>query len=303
MVDIDKFKTINDTFGHRMGDQVLSKICEVIIKNIRQVDAVGRYGGEEFIIVLPDTGIEEAKNIAERIRVKIYEAKVMGDKRAVTVSLGVANYPNHTTTYEELIEKADQALYAAKNSGRNATRVWDESYGFKISTTNKLSGIFVGSGNQDYKNVSTLIEFIDLINAEGDVDEKIAITINRITEIVEADSCTFFTVEQGKLVNRYSKTTDKTNDEFDEIRNYKRIMSAIDSEENICGVDWDYLDEYDEIRDIPDLKSNIIVLLKGKLDIVGVIYLTASINHKEFTYDELNFVNTLGKIIVPILKE
>jgi len=303
MVDIDKFKTINDTFGHRMGDQVLSKICEVIIKNIRQVDAVGRYGGEEFIIVLPDTGIEEAKNIAERIRVKIYEAKVMGDKRAVTVSLGVANYPNHTTTYEELIEKTDQALYAAKNSGRNATRVWDESYGSKISTTNKLSGIFVGSENQDYKNVSTLIEFIDLINAEGDVDEKIAITINRITEIAEADSCTLFTVEQGKLVNRYSKTTDKTNDEFDEIRNYKRIMSAIDSEENICGVDWDYLDEYDEIRNIPDLKSNIIVLLKGKLDIIGVIYLSASINHKEFTYDELNFVNTLGKIIVPILKE
>ncbi|MEG1585232.1 MAG: hypothetical protein RR361_09290, partial [Anaerovorax sp.] len=70
------------------------------------------------------------------------------------------------------IEKTDQALYAAKNSGRNATRVWEESYGSKISTTNKLSGIFVGSENQDYKNVSTLIEFIDLINSEGNVDEK-----------------------------------------------------------------------------------------------------------------------------------
>ncbi len=161
----------------------------------------------------------------------------------------------------------------------------------------------MGSENQDYKNVSTLIEFIDLINSEGNVDEKIAITINRITEIIDADSCTLFTIKQGELVNRYSKTIDETLDEFDEIRKYNKIKATINSGENICGVDWDCIDEYDEIKNIPDLKSNIIVLLKDKIDIIGVIYLTASINHKEFTYDELNFVNTLGKIIVPILKE
>jgi diguanylate cyclase (GGDEF)-like protein len=303
MVDIDKFKAINDTFGHRMGDQVLSKICEVIIKNIRQDDAIGRYGGEEFIIVLPNTGIEEARSIAERIRVKIYEAKVMGDKRQVTVSLGVANYPNHTTTYEELIEKTDQALYAAKNSGRNATRVWNESYGSKISTTNKLSGIFVGNENQDYKNVSTLIEFIDLIDEDGNIDEKIATIINRIREITEADLCTLIILKDGNLVNRYSKAAEQFNNEVDKMLNYDRIISAINFGENICGVDWDYLEEYDEIKNIPDLKSNMVVLLRSRTDIIGAICLTASINHKEFTYDELNFVNTLGKVIVPILKE
>lgn len=303
MVDIDRFKTINDTFGHRTGDQVLSKVCEVIIKNIRQDDAVGRYGGEEFIIVLPNTGIEEAKNIAERIRVKIDEAKIMGDKRPVTVSLGVANYPNHTTTYEELIEKTDQALYAAKNSGRNATRVWDEAYGSKISTTNKLSGIFVGSENQDFKNVSTLIEFIELINEKGNIDKKITTTINRIAEITEADLCTLFILKEGNLINKYSRVIEKSSNEVDKTYNYNMIMSAIDSGENICGVDWDYIEEYDEIKNIPDLRSNIIVLLKDKVSTIGAIWLTASINHKEFTYDELNFVNTLGKIIVPILKE
>lgn len=303
MVDIDKFKTINDTFGHRAGDQVLSKVCEVIIKNIRQDDAIGRYGGEEFIIVLPNTGIEEAKNIAERIRVKIDEAKVMGDKRPVTVSLGVANYPNHTTTYEELIEKTDQALYAAKNSGRNATRVWDEAYGSKISTTNKLSGIFVGNENKDFKNVSTLIEFIDFINEKGSIDEKVTTMINRIAEITEADLCTLFILKEGKLINKYSKVIEEPNNEVDKIYNYNMIMSAIDSGENICGVDWEYLEEYDEIKNIPDLRSNIIVLLKDKVSTVGAIWLTAVIHHKEFTYDELNFINTLGKIIVPILKE
>ncbi|MEG1256280.1 diguanylate cyclase [Clostridium sp.] len=301
MVDIDKFKSINDTFGHRTGDQVLSKLCNEIIKNIRKDDVIGRYGGEEFIIVLPNTGIEEAETIAERIRIKIYEAKIMGDKRDVTVSLGIANYPNHTNIYEELIEKSDQALYVAKNSGRNITRVWNESYGSKISTTNRLSGIFVGNGNQDYKNVSTVIEFIDLINAETEIEEKFMIIINRIAEITESDLCTLFQVNEGELTNIYSKVVGQGSDVVGGLYNYDRIKSSIALGENICGVDWDYVQEYEEIKDIPDLKSNMVVLLKDKTKIIGVIYLSVSITHKEFTYDELNFVNTLAKIMVPIL--
>ncbi len=302
MVDIDKFKGINDTFGHRMGDQVLSKVCQVIIKSIRQDDAVGRYGGEEFIVVLPDTGISEARNIAERIRINIDEAKILGDKRPVTVSLGIANYPNHTTTYEDLIEKSDQALYEAKNSGRNATRVWNESYGSKISTTNKLSGIIVGNDVQDYKIVSMVIEFIDLINEKATMDEKIETMINRIAEIMEAGLCTLFTLNHGNLVNRYSKVMSKGN-KNDEVYNYGRIYSTINSGENVCDVDWDNVEFFDDVNKISNIKSNMIVLLKEKSEVIGAIYLTVSINHKEFTYDELNLVNTLGKIMVPILKD
>ena len=151
----------------------MQNLCKVAIKNIRHDDVIGRYGGEEFIVVLPNTGLDQAFVIAERIRNKIIDAKLMGDKRIVTVSLGVSTYPLHASTYEELIEKADQALYVAKNSGRNRTRIWNESYGSKISTTNKLSGIFVGTGNQDYRNVSTVIEFIDMINEDIKVERKI----------------------------------------------------------------------------------------------------------------------------------
>ncbi|MEG0670892.1 diguanylate cyclase [Clostridium sp.] len=298
MVDIDKFKHINDTFGHRMGDKVLSKLCDVMIKNIRKDDVVGRYGGEEFIIVLPYTGITEAETIAERIRVKIYEAKIMGDKQDVTVSIGIANYPNHTTNYEELIEKSDQALYAAKNNGRNNTKIWNEYYESKISTTNRLSGILVGSGNQDYKNVSTVIEFIDLINDEISIEEKLMISINRIAEITEADLCTIFKVENDELEKIYSKIVDVDNNSDVGVYNYDNVKVAIKTGENLCAIDWEHVEEF---KNVPDVKSKMIVLLKNKSKIIGVIYLAVSINNKEFTHDELNFVNTLAKIISPIL--
>lgn len=300
MMDIDKFKDINDTYGHRRGDVVLQQLCKVAFDNIRGYDAIGRYGGEEFIVILPNTNIDESYKIAERVRNKIAESRLMGDKRDVTISLGISSYPIHGTTYEELIEKADQALYAAKNSGRNKTKIWNESYSSKVSTTNKLSGIFVGSGNQDYKNVSTVIEFIDMITEESSMEEKITATINKIAEITEADVCTLFFVNEDMIYKKYSSSICNY-ENIDKEYSFDRVKAAIDSKENICGIDWSTIDEGGGNL-IPELKSNMVVLLKNKNRVRGAIYLSVDINHKEFTYDELNFVNTLAKLMVPILE-
>lgn len=298
MIDIDKFKGINDTYGHRMGDLVLQNLCKVAIKNIRHDDVIGRYGGEEFIVVLPNTGLDQAFVIAERIRNKIIEAKLMGDKRIVTVSLGVSTYPLHASTYEELIEKADQALYVAKNSGRNRTRIWNESYGSKISTTNKLSGIFVGSGNQDYRNVSTVIEFIDMINENIEVEKKIEVTLNRIFEITDADICSLFLFSDNDLQIKYSCSSSN----FENACDVDKLIKIIEGGENVCGVDWSSIKESKEGK-IPNLKSNIVIPLKTENETIGVLYLSVDINRKEFTYDELNFINTLAKVMVPMLKD
>lgn len=303
MLDIDKFKEVNDNYGHRMGDKVLSGLCSIINANIRKGDVIGRYGGEEFIIVLPTIGINEAKTIAERIRIKINENKLMGDKRDITVSMGIANYPRHATTYDELIEKSDQALYVAKNSGRNRTMIWNESFGLKITTTNRLSGIFVGNGDQDYKNVSTVMEFIDLINEESSVEEKISTTINRISEITEAEICTLYLIENNKLNKKYSKILDRCRIDDDSEYSSNIVNSAIKSQENMCGIDWNYIKESEEIMNIPDIKSNMVVLLKNKKVVIGAIHLVSSISYKEFNYDELNYINTLSKIMVPMLEE
>lgn len=121
MIDVDHFKALNDQHGHLTGDQILREAGKLIRENTREIDIAGRFGGEEFCVVLPDTDRCGARFAAERIRraveagtIKAYDAEVK-----ITVSLGVATYPEDGTRVEELTDKADWALYRAKREGRN----------------------------------------------------------------------------------------------------------------------------------------------------------------------------------------
>ncbi len=121
MIDIDHFKDYNDRYGHLVGDAILKQIADRIKENIRQIDLMGRYGGEEFSIVLTETGKEDAKYVAERIRHAIEESsiKVYDEELRVTISIGISGFPVDGQNTRTLIEKADQALYKAKQTGRN----------------------------------------------------------------------------------------------------------------------------------------------------------------------------------------
>lgn len=121
MIDVDHFKSFNDKYGHLVGDQILRTIGGIVKDNIREIDIVGRYGGEELTVVLPDTDQDGAQFAAERIRsavagenIKAYDANVK-----VTVSIGVSTFPSDGKLVAELIDKADWALYRAKKKGRN----------------------------------------------------------------------------------------------------------------------------------------------------------------------------------------
>ncbi len=122
MVDIDWFKKLNDSYGHEIGNLVLKRLSEIIKKCIRDVDVFCRYGGEEFVIILPQTPQVEATQIAERIRQQIEKAVIETVKRGklkVTVSVGVTSYPENGKSQDDLLAVADQALYRAKGEGRN----------------------------------------------------------------------------------------------------------------------------------------------------------------------------------------
>jgi diguanylate cyclase (GGDEF)-like protein len=120
MMDVDQFKRYNDTFGHQAGDDVLVRLAIVLGQTMREVDVVSRYGGEEFLLMLPETRIDQAERAAERIRGFI-ENEFSGpdEPRLVTVSIGVAAYPVDGETPEALIASADAAMYRAKQRGRN----------------------------------------------------------------------------------------------------------------------------------------------------------------------------------------
>ena len=120
MIDVDHFKAVNDKRGHAAGDAVLRIIASGIAAVVRPYDSVGRYGGEEFLIVAPNCGIGEAWELAERVRVHVAACNIMvaGDPVKVSLSLGVAT-GEHSGEIETLLQAADAALYQAKNNGRN----------------------------------------------------------------------------------------------------------------------------------------------------------------------------------------
>lgn len=122
LLDIDYFKQVNDTYGHLQGDIVLQKVAQQLQKELRTYDIASRYGGEEFIAVLPDASLQEASQVAERIRASIQAVRFSGalSRLSLTVSIGVAFFSNdRCPTVDAFIKLADDALYRAKSSGRN----------------------------------------------------------------------------------------------------------------------------------------------------------------------------------------
>jgi diguanylate cyclase (GGDEF)-like protein len=113
------FTDFNDRYGHSLGDSALRAVAAAIDKSIRRVDLAARYGGEEFVVVLVDTDGAGALEAAERVRRAIADAEIAPDVRRISVSVGVATFPDDAEFREELLDKADWAMYMAKRSGRN----------------------------------------------------------------------------------------------------------------------------------------------------------------------------------------
>ena len=124
MVDVDRFKLLNDEFGHLLGDEVLRQVSSLLSERLRKSDVVCRYGGEEFVALLPQTTTDQAVLVAEKLRLAISEWNFPGVPRPVTISAGVSTFPEHAATRDELLHAADSALYSAKQSGdRKSTRL------------------------------------------------------------------------------------------------------------------------------------------------------------------------------------
>jgi len=125
MLDIDHFKQVNDEYGHVAGDRMIREISDLLTGTVRRADVVGRYGGEEFGVLLPDTGIEGAMQFAERLRLAVQALTLKPYGVHCTISLGVADANSEVRKYRELIENADEALYNAKRNGRNIAMAYE----------------------------------------------------------------------------------------------------------------------------------------------------------------------------------
>ncbi len=130
ILDVDHFKQINDNYGHNIGDETLKSLAITTQNLLRKVDLFGRFGGEEFVGFLPETDIEQALKVAERIRQTIANLHLEFDSKIlpITVSIGLATYVSTDPTIDEMLKRADLALYEAKRGGRNQVVVYDEHF-------------------------------------------------------------------------------------------------------------------------------------------------------------------------------
>jgi diguanylate cyclase (GGDEF)-like protein len=124
MADLDHFKEINDTLGHLVGDRVLKEVAHRIATSVRDKDLIGRYGGEEFLLIFPQTSLQVAQQVAERIRLHVGGTPIHLPEHSIpiTISIGLTHF-NYDDTLESLLQRADSAMYAAKQAGRNCIAV------------------------------------------------------------------------------------------------------------------------------------------------------------------------------------
>ena len=301
MVDIDKFKTVNDTFGHQKGDEVLSNVGRLILENVRKTDIVARYGGEEFIIIVNDADIEEARIIAEKIRKNVEKTRLLKENHPLTISLGISSFPSCGLSRNELIEKADQSLYLAKESGRNKTILWSNKTSSPTKRVDKLAGIITGNTVQDQRNVLVMIEIINLLKEKRTASEKIYSFLGRLVEIISAEKGILFIIdENNNIVKHYARERFINNWVDGGKYNEKEINQIVVSKMGKFFIDWDDVDDFNDAVN-PSWQSNIITPIFNDGVLKGVLQVQVPITEKEFDYNSYNYVSMLGDMIGVIL--
>lgn len=301
MCDIDKFKQVNDLYGHRKGDEVLENLGKILKNNLRKTDLAGRYGGEEFIVILPETDVDEAYVVCEKLRNVIENSKLMGNDMDLTLSFGISSYPIHGTSEEELVEKADQALYKSKKSGRNRTTVWNENIGYNKYRYDKLAGIITGNISTDHRNVNIIIDIIDLLKNANNKSDRLFEVLGYLIEISQSKYGVIINIEENKVENVYAR--ERTNKKWiEDFEVDKAIVTEfINKQQGDYFIDWNEVSVIDSFAGVPNWNSYIIVpLIKNGIQ-NGILLLSVPIDEKEFDFNTFNLVNSLSGIIASML--
>jgi diguanylate cyclase (GGDEF)-like protein len=301
MFDLDKFKGVNDKYGHQIGDKVLREVSSIILDNLDSNRILGRYGGEEFIIILPSTNVYEAQDFAEMLRKKVQGQRILGDQQDITLSMGIASYPENGQTVRELILKADQALYVAKENGRNNSQIWQKDFESQAKPANKLTGIMSGDEIRDARNVLALVELIQLTNKDYAQQDKLYQFIGRVIEIMEAQYGYVLLIDQNSIMKQYGRKSQDEEWVDNFTYNPEIVWDVIQRGQGLFKIDWETTDKINMVNGLPDWDSILAVPIMASGNVKGVLYLSAPTRLKEFGADELNVLNVYSDLISNIL--
>ncbi len=214
IIDLDNFKTINDTFGHANGDEALKKLAECMKKEKRNPDIIGRYGGDEFVILMPETNSENACAFMERLRVKVQMLNFVKNLE-ITISCGIAeSSPDSEDSSSELMRKADVALYEAKSAGRNCVKLWNKNMtkalranDIETSKIKKLRKRIVGLSEQTEKTfIQSIWKLIQTLESKHPYAKKHSINVTRY--VVGISQTMNISPKQSEVIRRASMIHD-----------------------------------------------------------------------------------------------
>ena len=297
MIDIDDFKQINDSYGHLKGDKVLKTLASQFKNSTRSTDLVCRYGGDEFIIALLNTDIEEGTAIAEKIRAKTEEISINGIDKKISLTIGLSHYPTHSRFKKELMKKGDDALYFAKHHlNKNSVVLWDSSLCENRIHLQDTESIYSGIKSIDDKIVFNVMKVTNLIRSDIDINEKGEAFLETLMQSLVADEghlifTNSFNIESS--IRKYKNAT-----KFENRSKYKIdiIHKALLNKNGGFFIDWEHYDKLNEHTGAPDWKSIMYIPLVKNDIIYGIIYLSVSINEKEFSIGDFNLAKLLSNI-------
>jgi len=297
MLDIDFFKGVNDVFGHLVGDEVLRKVAGILRRCISKGDILGRYGGEEFAVLLRGTDTAGAAERAEFIRKEIQNAKILEEKRDVTVSLGLASFPVHANCVKTLVEKADKALYMSKRTGRNKTQIWNEDFNdFEMEKGNKQQGFFTGDSVKDANRILSLHKLAETVRMTAEVSEKAVLALQEALVISGANNITFFNVADGEIAEMCSAAMPG----YGPLLYNPSILKQVAAEQKpLHMIDWDN-EHINTTAEFTDWQSIAVAPAVRKNELRGVLYAGVSIKQSVFKDDDLSYLSNAATIMAAL---
>lgn len=300
MCDIDKFKHVNDTYGHRKGDEILRNIGSLLNRDLEDKGFVGRYGGEEFIIILPKTSSEKAFEICEMIREHIQQEIRVEARKPVTMSFGLASYPAHGLSEEELVENADKALYYSKNTGRNQSTVWSGEISSDQYRFDRLAGILTGNSAVDATNMQSIVEIIGMLKLKLDKNGKLLKVLENLIDITKGEIA--YIVEwDGEKPKTYMKERGSNTLKTDYEPNTGLLEQFRTSRNGDYFVNWAEEEQHIDRDKMPNWKSIIVSPLFDGETSKGLVVVEVPIVEREFDFNNYNYVNLMSGLISAII--
>lgn len=297
MMDIDRFKNINDTYGHIVGDSVLTAIGKTIRESVRDTDYIGRYGGEEFIAILVDISPDDAYEVAQKIRNRVSEISHPMIKDRITISIGISNFPHHSIEKEELIEKADQALYYAKEVlGRNKVIAWNQGMSRIQDLDDQLIDINLDSIIKDTKRLSSLIEVATIIRKEQSFESKVDFFLNKVIEGVSGYNTILSLLGNEGESRQYVKAIVHLEGSRKLIINQEDIEFILGTKRGRYFIDWTTDKTSGGSFKHKDFDSILIAPLMKNGKVFGLLKVSVPLLVKEFTKRDLNYVEVLSSV-------